>query len=429
MNSPIKIYISPGTAWPELIQHTVRTIFFNKGLDVTFSEQPEQAISIGYSDQNDFIISEQFHQLLSQNIFAHSKQLSDNGNIVNKFGGTDFISTISYLINSFQEYDDKDPDQYGRFKYSNSAQYRFNSIENNTVQQIIDHMFGTHPKLKDLKTTSRRSRVFLTHDIDSVYGAVKEDGRYALENFAPVQITRLLFNATLGTPDWLNMNKIMQIEKEFGFKSTFYWLLVKSKENSDYDFHSSAIQKAFAGVKNHGSENGLHKAMGQTGFKEEIKTFGTLPQGNRYHFLKFSLPEGYELIEQNGLLLDTSLGFSPAFGLRNSYGQPFVPFNIKENRPFRFIEVPQLMMDRTCYNLNMPVKEAGQKLFDFVEKNKYNCVFTINWHNNFFTELKYKGYLQLYRDILAGLKEMGIEGITQSQLIEEYYTPFNPENN
>jgi hypothetical protein len=81
------------------------------------------------------------------------------------------------------------------------------------------------------------------------------------------------------------------------------------------------------------------------------------------------------------------------------------------------------MMDRTFFNERAALSNAKKKLFDFVEKNKYAIVFIISWHNNFFTELKYKGYLQLYRDILAGFKELGIEGITQSQIIDEYYNP------
>lgn len=422
MSSAIHIYISPDTAQKELIKHTLNTIFFNKGLQCNFTNHKDDALlTVGYSDQNDFVISERFHQLLNQNIFGHQQQLSENGNIVNKFGSTDFISTISYFINSFQEYYDTGPDQYGRFKYSNSIQHKLNSIENNTVQQIIDYLFSSHPKLQGLKTASRKSKVFLTHDIDSVYGAVKEDGRYSFDKFKVFQILRLLFNATVGTSDWLNMDKIMDIEAQYGFKSTFYWLLVKNKQNSDYDFCSPEIKKVFEDVKKRGWENGLHKSMGQSAFSDEIKTFGSIPQGNRFHFLKFTLPSGYDLIEDNGLLLDTSLGFSPAFGLRNSYGLPFRPFNLAKNMPYNFVEAPQLMMDRTFFNLNMPVKDIKKKFFDFVEKNKYNCVFTINWHNNFFTDLKYGGYPQLYRDILAGLNEMGIEGITQSQIVEEFY--------
>jgi len=421
MSSAIHIYISPDTAQQELIKHTLNTIFFNKGLTCVFTDhKDDELITVGYSDQNDFVVSEQFHQLLAQSVFSHQQQLSDNGNIVNKFGGTDFISTISYLVNSFQEYYDTDPDQYGRFKYTNSLQHKLNSVENNTVQQIIDYLFSSHPKLSGLKTTNRKSRVFLTHDIDSVYGAVKEDGRYALDKLMPFEILRLIYNASLGKPDWMNMERIMKIEAEFGYKSNFYWLLVKNKQNSDYDFHSSAINKEFTSVKQRGGENGIHKSMGRSTFAEEIKTFGSLPQGNRFHFLKFTLPGGYDLIEENGLKLDTSLGFSPVFGLRNSFGQPFRPFNLAQNRPYNFVEAPQILMDRTFYNLNMPLVEAKKKFFDFVEKNKYNCVFTLNFHNNFFTELKYRGYTQLYRDILAGLKEMGIEGIMQSQIIEEY---------
>ena len=424
MSRPINIYIAPDTAFAELIKHTLHTVFFNKGLQCTFTNNAENAfLTIGYSDQNDLVVSEQFHQLLSQNVFTHTQQLTDNGNIVNKFGNTDFISTISYLINSFQEYNDIDPDQYGRFKYTNSLQHKLNSIENNTVQQIIDHLFQSHPKLKDLPTTTRKSRVFLTHDIDSVYGSVTEDGRFALERLMPFEILRLIYNAYIGTPDWLNMDKIMKIEDEYGFKSTFYWLLVKNKQNSDYDFHSPAIRKVFKEVLSKGWECGIHKSMGDSGFDAEIKTYGSQPEGNRFHFLKFTLPGGYDLIEQHRLKLDTSLGFSPVFGLRNSYGQPFVPFNLIKNRPYHFVEAPQIMMDRTFFNLGMPLHEIKKKFFDFVEQNKANCVFTLNFHNNFFTELKYAGYTQLYRDILAGLKEMGIEGISQSQIIDEYYNP------
>ena len=424
MSSPVNIYISPNTAFQNLIKHTLQTVFFNKGLQCSFTNTKDDAmLTVGYAEQNDLVISDHFHQLLNQNIFKHTQQLTENGNIVNKFGNTDFISTISYLVNSFQEYYDNDPDQYGRFKYTNSLQHKLNSIENNTVQQIIDQLFSSHPKLQGMATTKRKSRVFLTHDIDSVYGAVKEDGRYSLDNMLPGQIIRLIYNATLGTPDWLNMDKIMKIEDELGFKSTFYWLLVKNKQNSDYDFHSPAITKVFNEVKSKGWECGIHKSMGESSFTNEIKTYRSQPLGNRFHFLKFTLPAGYDLIEQNDLKLDTSLGFSPAFGLRNSFGQPFVPFNLKEDRPYHFVEAPQIMMDRTFFNLNMSAAEAKKKLFDFVERNKYNCVFTINWHNNFFTELKYKGYLQLYKDILAGFKEMGIEGITQSQIIDEYYKP------
>jgi len=236
---------------------------------------------------------------------------------------------------------------------------------------------------------------------------------------------KLVFNATLGTPDWLNMDKIMKIEDEFGYKSTFYWLLYQSAMNSDYDFHSKAIQNQFNEINKRGWENGVHKSMSDLTFAYEANIFGSVPDGNRYHFLKFALPTGYNLVEEAGIKLDTSLAFNDAFGLRNSFGQPFVPFNLAENRPYRFVEIPQLMMDRTFFNERTPLAEAKKKLFDFIEKNKYNCVFTIGWHNNFFTELKYKGYLQLYRDILAGLKDLGIEGIGQRQIIEEYYNPFD----
>jgi hypothetical protein len=407
-----------------VVKYTLLTVFFNKGIQCCFVKRAEQAdLTVGISGKADIKISANFFSLLDDERYNHREHLSDNGKIMTSDGTVDYLSTIFYLTNSIQEYQSKDVDEYGRFRYINSVQHKFNWNEANVVQQLLDEMFAKTRILSEFQAKKRKSRVFLTHDIDSVYGALAEDGFYALKKLQAGQIFRLLLNTVTGKPDWLNMDRIMNIEDEYGLRSTFYWLLLKDQENSDYNFRSNKIQTVFKNIKTKGWENGLHKAIGNESFEDEIELFGSKPEGNRFHFLKFALPGGYEAIESSGILLDTSLGFSEVACMRNSYGLPVMPYNLKQSRVYNFIEVPQMVMDRTFFRDRKPVSEIKKELIGFFEKNKHNCVFTINWHNNFFTELKYRGYTQLYRELLLYFKENEVAGITQSELINEYYQP------
>ncbi|MDB5283561.1 MAG: hypothetical protein JWO06_2636 [Bacteroidota bacterium] len=412
----IRIHVGGDVIYPEMVKYTLRTIFFNKQSQCSFVQEQDSAVlTVGVGAENDVRVSPRF--------LGHLTPVNAQGHVVLEDGTTDFITTIFYYINSLQEYNSRDLDDYGRFKFANSLQCKLNFIDKNFVQQLIENFIGHQPKLSSLAWTKRRSKFFLTHDIDSVYGATKEDGNYAVRHMKFGQVFRLMFNAAFSRPDWLNMDEIMKLESEYDFKSTFYWLLIKDRLNSDYKFSSSKIQRQFKGVADKGWENGLHKSMGGYGFRDEMRMFGSKPAGNRFHYLRFALPEGYDTIEATGIPLDTSLGFSEAMGFRNSYGLPFMPYSLRGKRPYNFVEVPQLIMDRTFFKDRKSVSEIKKTLIDFFEANKYNCVFTINWHNNFFTELKYKGYADIYRALLEYFKDNGIECITQSGIIEEYYKP------
>lgn len=420
----LNVYVNAEDVNAGVIKYTFATICFNKSVECTFVDSNSLAqITIGISAEDTIRVSKNFFTQLQQGTFSNTEVLNANGLITCNDGATDYLSTIYYYINSLQEYNSSEVDELGRFKYKASLQYKWNCVDQNKVQLLINEFWNSIPQLAQTETSRRNSTVFLTHDIDSIYGAIKEDGFYALKNLQIGAIFRLMMNTAMSRPDWLNMDKIMAIEDEYGFRSTFYWLLIKGAENSDYNFKSELVQSAFKNVKQKGWENGLHKSMGGKTFAEEMSIYSRTPNGNRFHYLKFALPQGYDEIEQSKIPLDTSLGFSEVLGFRNSYGLPFMPYNLKQNRVYNFVEVPQLIMDRTFFREKKSVAEIKKQLIDFFEANNYNTVFTINWHNNFFTHLKYGGYLQLYKDILAYFRDNNTAGITQSELIKEYYKP------
>ena len=219
------------------------------------------------------------------------------------------------------------------------------------------------------------------------------------------------------------MDKIIEIETQLGFQSTFYWLVNKDKQNADYEITKPDIQKQISNISAKGFEIGLHKSLLETSFANELHAIDMPVAGQRYHFLKFNLPQAWSDIEQAGLKLDTSLGYSEDFGFRNSYGLPFMPYYLPEKRVYNLVEVPMNVMDGHFFYHGKTVAQAEKLLIDWLDKNKENAIVTINFHNNFFDDMTYAGYEQLYITLLKYFKEEGLTHYTQKKLLEDFYKP------
>jgi hypothetical protein len=227
-------------------------------------------------------------------------------------------------------------------------------------------------------------------------------------------------NEILLNPHWKNIDKIVKIDSEYDLKSTFFWIATKKTGNNkvkNADYSISKEKKLIPTL----SSNGLHKSSLTTSFAEELKMLPFKTTLNRYHFLKLTLPSSLDEIELAGLKLDASLGFAERFGFRNSYGLPFSPYNISTQKPYNFVEVPLNVMDGTLHRyMKIPLKETASNIIYFVEKNSKDSIISILWHNTYFTDYKYSGYLQEYKKVLLFLNEAGVKSITPEEIIKEF---------
>jgi len=346
----------------------------------------------------------------------------------NASGKADYLSTCFYLLSYLQEYIDYAPDKYERFPYDISLQKHFNCIEQNLVTQYFDVLYETTPKLKALvKKQERAIQYFLSHDIDSVYGALGDNYSYLLKHGSVGVLMQLIFNHYLRTPDYLLLNKILDIEDDYAVRSTFFWLVNSGKgtrriNNADYEIETPAVKKIRSEIISRGWENGLHKSAGKDTYVNELKKQGELGLAiNRNHYLITELPNTFDDLESSGIKLDSSMGFPDVMGFRNSYGLPIKPFNIKEKREYNFVEVPLNVMDTTLkFYHNCNSKQAEKKILDFLEKNKTNALLTILWHNNYFFDFADKGWLELYKTILQFIKETGGEVTTAKKIMQDF---------
>ena len=233
----------------------------------------------------------------------------------------------------------------------------------------------------------------------------------------------LIFNEILRKPHWRNIDKIIKINSEYDIRSTFFWLVNKglgeSKiKNADYSIRKE--QKLLNLTERHGFVNGLHKSSTQQNFNDEIQKGNLSTTFNRYHFLKFLPHKDWHKISDSVITFDASLGFAERYGFRNSYGKAFQPYNLSENKPYNFVEAPLIFMDGTFhkYMLINPEK-TGDTIIDFFEQNKKNCLFSLLWHNTYFTQYKYSPFLKEYKKILFYIYENNIGCLTPQEIIDK----------
>jgi hypothetical protein len=341
---------------------------------------------------------------------------------------TDYLAAIFYLVNCLQEYNATSLDVHGRYQFSASWQAQTGTITQNIVQQIINLFLENQPKLRHLAAKSRESCVFLTHDIDGLYNAWKTEGLWAAKNFRLDKLLHLLYLEAIRRPAWFNIDDILKLHSEYDVRSTFFFLTEKGRNkegvtHADYDIQAPKVQQLFTRIKAHKSEIGLHKsALMGSNFNSELNK---LPlsgiKSNRYHFLKFQLPEAWQTMEKSGVDLDASLGFAEQFGFRNSYGLPFLPYNFEEKKAMNLIVTPLNIMDGTMeYYMGMPASEVAKTTINFMESNPKDAILSILWHNREFAPFRFEAYLGIYKEILTYLHESKIKTVTTSEIVQEY---------
>jgi|GEM_PF-263446 len=425
----IKVYIREGQVYSNPIAYILSVFAVNKQVPIEIvANKAEAQLIFDDSDPDSFPINTVFYDsLLNKMIHKHEFYFREGPwllfpDSVRK----DWLGTAFYMISAFQEFDNKDLDaayfdKFGRFRYEKSYQHKFDCIESNLVQLCFDSFCKEHPVFCEAVTRVRPTRIFISHDIDTIHGSFLQDGLWALKKGRIDIIMKLLFNELMSNPGWFNIDKIEKLHSEHDLKSTFFWLATKKLaangvKNADY-----AVQNLAAHGRIVSKSNGLHKSCYTTSFDEELAMLPFETTLNRYHFLKFTIPASWHEIEESKLQLDASLGYAERYGFRNNYGLPFRPYNVSTQKAYDFIELPLNIMDGTLHRyMHVPLDQTASRIIDFIEKNNINAIVSILWHNTYFTEYKFSGYLQEYKKVLLYLKASGIKSVTPEEIIKEF---------
>ncbi len=400
----MKFYIKQNESYSNPIKYVLEIIAQFTYDELIIIQDPTLANQIfDHQNASSLPICKSFYAGLKENTDFIRNTFSHEPIIRNDEQKPDYIASLFFAINCIQEYSNQsqDYDEYGRYQFTKSWQKRFDKIEENLVLKYIrefQQLVGIKQK------PSFRSKLFVSHDIDTVNGALFQDGLWLLKHKRFGQIFKLLFNEVTKGGSWNNIDTILKINSEYDIKATFFWLSqngVGSQNVKNADYKISKQHKNFENITNASSFNGLHKSSMNLSFDQELELLPTKSTLNRNHFLKFTLPKHWNEIELSKITFDASLGFAEQSGFRNGFAFPFIPFNIEKDEKFHFVEMPLMVMDGTYQQyLKIDKDDTAASIISFFEKHQYDSILSFLWHNTHFTEHKYGGYLEVYKTII-----------------------------
>ena len=400
------------------------------GFPTAVCEENED-ILISMNEKADIRVSSKFIDNISSKHFAHQFYFDAIPAIQHEDGAIDYLGSCFYIINCIQEYAAQKTDTVGRFPYAESFQHKFKCIEKPLVNHYFEALYNQLSIVKEnFDLPRKKSVVFLSHDIDSLYRSKYQDGFYALKTMNVGGVLQIILNELRGRPAFFNMRGIVRLLEKYNAKSTFFWLVNrglastefvgKKIKNSDYDINNKRVREVMSWIAERGFENGVHKSISRDSYDQEIEKLGVACVSNRNHYLRFQLPEHFNLLEESAIQIDYSLGFAETPGFRNGYSLPFNPYNFTTQQPYEIMIVPLHVMDTTFrVYMKLPLSETKARIHEFVRANQYNAVLNILWHNSYFTPYKYGGYKEIFESVLELLGELGVESVLSDDILSE----------
>ncbi|AWZ49115.1 hypothetical protein C3495_09945 [Clostridiaceae bacterium 14S0207] len=376
--------------------------------------------------------------------------LEDNENTIYKVN-FDVISDIFFMLTRYEEiinYEVVKNEVHNRFPAVESIAFKNNFLHRPIVNEDIDFLWDLIDNFKlglERKEWWGKEKfaVCLTHDVDMVFKYLKfkkeirNSARYLLKEGSlnkSIKNFILFFKSKLNyknDPYW-NIEDILKLEKDKGFKSSFYFMSGgTSKVDNYYDIEDPRIQNLIKFVEDNGFEAGYHASFNSynnfklmKSEKEKLDTIISSKQyGCRQHYLRFAPNKTWKQHEQLKLKYDASLGYADRQGFRCGYCFPFKPYDIVRDEVLNIWEIPLTIMDVTLAGSNysnLTVEEGVNEIKQYINTiEKHRGVFNILWHNSSFDTLNtlWKLWENVYGEVLEYISCKGVLATSGQEIL------------
>ena len=304
-----------------------------------------------------------------------------------------------------EEYAPKRLDQYGCFPYADST--CADILKPAVSEFLIDNGFRiAYPD-------NRQFAVCLTHDVDEIYPPFSHTVYSSLTCLKERDfngLSRQICWKAQGKKKspYRNFKEIIKMEERYGACSSFYFL---ATDADIYRFRYSIgdLADELGQIIDSGGEVGLHggyyaydnSATIRVEKRRLEQVLGRKVIGCRNHYLRFKVPDTWEILKKEGFSYDTTLGYNEMIGFRNGMCHPFRPYNLNTDKEIDILEIPLAIMDSALFDMVHSYRDAWelvQRLIDTVASCR--GVLTLNWHsNNFFCPFR-AHFPEMYEQIL-----------------------------
>ena len=343
-------------------------------------------------------------------------------------GGTalpfDPFAAIFYMLSRYEEYLPHRKDAHGRFMAQESLAYKRGFLQKAVVDRwalmVRDMLQRHYPEL------GFRSRTFAfeqTVDIDAAYCYLYKGTfrtvmgllRDGLHRHDPEEVKhriRVLKGKEHDPYD--TFDYILETSQKYGCRNTLIFFPLMG-DYGIYDKPASPHRNEFRQLLQHLSDYskvGIHgsyySAEEPARMEREIERLSDILHRhivrNRFHFLRFNLPEAYRTLARLGIAHDYSMGFAdvPGFRCGTCTAVPFFDLNSDQESPLSMH--PFAAMDTTFHtHMGLNTEETKAEMRKLVDEVRavggtFSCIF----HNqNLCEDFDWKGWRTVYEDLLA----------------------------
>jgi hypothetical protein len=338
----------------------------------------------------------------------------------------DVFSAVFYFISRYEEWQQFTKDKHGRFEASESLLFKnkvhLKPVVDFWINEFKDFIVSHNPELPFIE---KKFTVVSTIDVDNLYayrhkgvwrsfgGGLKDLLKLDFKNFAArIKVIsgreKDPFDIYEEIADFCSQNKIPLI----------YFFLLRSGTPFDRTVHpgSPAFKKVFELIDEKKVKIGLHPSYHAAFEPDQLSKELALLSGrlgrtvnlSRQHFLRFDIRTTPNLLLQNGLLTDFSMGFASTPGFRAGTSNPFYYFDFSKEKASELLFVPFCTMDGAyfVYNTISPETAFESMMSLAQEIKKVGGFFISVFHERTFSNHLYPGFGTLYKKLHQHLNQL-----------------------
>lgn len=387
----------------------IHDAFWDSGTPLSYLSKDKLPIirrtRLHFSPENDFVI-----------LYGNKDLILGENEI---YCGIDVFASVFFLLTRWEEYVVNTRDYLGRFIGSNSILYKNNVIDRPLLNEYIEFIWAILKSIGcEEKRSERTFHLVPTHDVDHPY--MKHRFCQTSKNLIKCFLRRDFLSIPYYLRDYFKdpfyiYPFFMDISEEIGEKSIFYFMSSDPSitRRGVTPYSERRLLKIANSILHRNHKIGIHPGFFADN-EQQVSKEKTLLESiikvhideGRMHYLKFIVPQSYNNLCNNDIILDSTLSYHDVEGFRCGTGDAFPVFDFIKREKLGICERPLIVMDTTidCYK-NYTINKIRSVLCTYIAvAKKYNMTFTILFHNSSFTGKRGNDLKKLYKEVLLSLK-------------------------
>ncbi len=339
----------------------------------------------------------------------------------------DLFAASFFLLSRYEEYLEKSWDKHGRYPVEKSLAFRYGFLEQPVVDQwAVKLKKILQEKYPEIVFKTPNFQFMPTIDVDNIFAyrhkGIFVNGLQLLKEVFTGKYRKAKYRLSVilrrEEDPFFNLQKITTLHRDCGTLPIFFF---HCGGYGKYDKKTFVPSLAYRNVKWNISRDfivGLHPSYHAAFFpllfwlERKAMEWCMLDKKLfhcRFHYLRFRVPESYRMLSHEDITHDWSMGYSSHPGFRAGTSFPFHFYNLNNEKTYRLMIHPFVVMDKTLKkDLHLNEEQSRQYILDFARKVKaVNGIFVTIFHNENLTDaFDWKGWKKMYHSLLEELRRM-----------------------